>query len=166
MAFIHPRTGRSWANEAMAIAMDGPLESAGAGLVQTGLYAGNTTGVVEQLQQGSQFWMDSGYTGPEPSLEVKAAYSTAEYARDWAAAYAKTVAASGAAVSPAIQKIVVEYPPAGATGTGFDLSGLTDMINAGVKWLTENILVVIIGVATIIVVPRLLSAATRSRSRS
>lgn len=164
MAFIHPRTGRSWANEAMAIAMDGPLESPGPGLVQTGLYAGNTTKTVEQLQRGSQYWMDSGYTGPEPSLEEKAKYSTAEYARDWAAAYARTVAASGAAISPAIQKIVVEYPP--AAGTELDLSGLTDMINAGVKWLTENILVVVIVVAATIVLPRLLPAATGSRSRS
>jgi hypothetical protein len=153
----------------MAILMDGPLESPGPGLVQTGLYADNTTGKVEPVQQGSQFWMNSDYTGPEPDLATKAAYSTAEYARDWAATYLRSVTASGAAVSPAVQKIVVEYPPAGATsaaaGTTLDLSGLTGMINAGVKWLTENILTVIIVVAAIIVLPRLLSAATSSGRR-
>lgn len=57
MAFIHPRTGRSWATEAMAIQMDGPLVSPapiGPGqtgtLVQTGAFAGNASGWIEPLQ--------------------------------------------------------------------------------------------------------------------
>jgi len=61
MAFIHPRTGRSWANEAMAIQMDGPLVSPapiGPGqtgtLVQTGEFAGNTAGWIEPLQVNYQ----------------------------------------------------------------------------------------------------------------
>lgn len=109
LTFCHPRTGRCWANESMAIQMDGPLTSPGPGLVQTGAFAGNITGQVEQLQTGSQFWMNSGYTGPEPPLEVKAVFSTADYARDWIAAYAGQLAASGP-VSPAVAQIAATYP--------------------------------------------------------
>jgi len=41
--------------------------------------------------QGSQFWMDSGYSGAEPTLAVKAKLSTADYARDWLGEYARTL---------------------------------------------------------------------------
>jgi len=94
----------------MAIQMDGPLVSPGPGLVQTGLYAGNTTGQVEQLQTGSQFWMNSGYTGPEPPLEVKAVFSTADYARDWMSTYAGKLVSSNPNVSPAVTTIAETYP--------------------------------------------------------
>jgi len=107
MTFCHPRTGRCWANESMAIQMDGPLVSPGPGLVQTGEYAGNLAGQVEQLQAGSQFWMASAYQGPEPPLEVKAVFSTADYARDWIATYARQL---GPNVSPAVQQIQQQYP--------------------------------------------------------
>ena len=57
MVFVHPRTGRSWATESMAIEMDGPLVSPapiGPGemgtLVQTGEYAGNYSGWIEPMQ--------------------------------------------------------------------------------------------------------------------
>ena len=107
MTFCHPRTGRCWANESMAIQMDGPLTSPGPGLVQTGAFAGNLTGQIEQLQTGSQFWMSSGYQGPEPPLEVKAVFSTADYARDWIAQYARQL---GPNVSPAVRQIQQTYP--------------------------------------------------------
>jgi len=94
----------------MAIQMDGPLVSPGPGLVQTGEFAGNLTGQVEQLQTGSQFWMNSGYTGPEPPIEVKAVFSTADYARDWIGQYAAQLAGSGMVVSPAVTEIAATYP--------------------------------------------------------
>lgn len=109
MTFCHPRTGRCWANEAMAIEMDGPLVSPGTGLVQTGAYADNLTGAIQATQYGSQFWMNSNYTGPEPPDSVKAMYSTADYARDWIASYASGLVAQGVTVSPAVVAIS-NYP--------------------------------------------------------
>ncbi|WAC05665.1 MAG: hypothetical protein OS112_03285 [Methanoregula sp.] len=38
------------------------------------------------VQVGSQFWMDTNYTGPEPTLDVKRAFSDAQYAYDYAQA--------------------------------------------------------------------------------
>jgi len=36
-------------------------------------------------QVGSQYWMNTGYSGPEPSLATKAVFSSASYASSWAA---------------------------------------------------------------------------------
>jgi hypothetical protein len=62
-------------------------------------------------QIGSQYWMDAGFTGIEPSLEVKAAFSTAEYASGWIGNYAQILSAQGTPVSSAVSKIA-EYPAA------------------------------------------------------
>jgi hypothetical protein len=67
-------------------------------------------------QEGSQFWMDAGYTGAEPPMEVKAIFSSAEYARDWAGEALRTIAAAnpGVQLSDAMGNIV-NYPV--TTGT-------------------------------------------------
>jgi hypothetical protein len=92
----------------MAIEMDGPLTDPGPGLVQVGEFAVNNGGSVpgpQATQTGSQFWMNSDYTGSEPTLAVKALYSDAQVAYDWAGEYAQTLVKQGVTVSPAIGAI-------------------------------------------------------------
>lgn len=64
-------------------------------------------------QEGSQFWLNTDYAGAEPSTEVKAAYSTADYARSWISAKAQTItqqaSAAGTKVSKAVENIA-NYP--------------------------------------------------------
>jgi len=81
----------------------------------------STTGLNVTGQQGSQFWLNTDFTGPEPSKAVKAAASSASYARDWMSGYTKaTVKASNAGiikpVSQAVVNIATTYPePAAET---------------------------------------------------
>ena len=60
-------------------------------------------------QRGSQYWMNFDYKGPEPTLETKAVFSQATYARDWIGGYAATLEAIGVKVSPAVAAIA-DYP--------------------------------------------------------
>ena len=61
-------------------------------------------------QIGSQFWMNSGYSGPEPSIEVKKALSTAEYARDWIGQYAQDLVGAGVPVQDSVAAMAKDYP--------------------------------------------------------
>jgi len=123
----------------MAIQMDGPLQNPGPGLVQVGEFAATPSGVVPgptPTQQGSQFWMNSNYSGPEPTVEVKKAFSSAEYASAWIGNYATGLAAIGintptvaktAAIAPVqttkamtdLWKAVPEISPAGAVAVNY-----------------------------------------------
>jgi len=117
MSYTHPRTGRSWANEAMAIQMDGPLVNPAPGVVQVGEFARTTTGAIPgptPIQQGSQFWMNSNYTGPEPTVAVKKAFSSAEYASAWIGNYAQGLKDIGVNVSPRVSEIA-SYAPVQTT---------------------------------------------------
>lgn len=57
---------------------------------------------------GSQYWMDAGYTGPEPDAVTKAAFSDAQAAYDSAVARAIALKAVYGAdkLSPAIKEIL------------------------------------------------------------
>ena len=85
--------------------------------VQTGK---STTGLNVVGQQGSQYWLNTDYAGAEPSKEVKAAVSTADYARDWIGEYSRnTVKAANAGtirqVSAAVANKAVTYPEPSAS---------------------------------------------------
>lgn len=54
---------------------------------------------------GSQIWMNSGYTGPEPDLATKAKLSDAQYASDWISTYTQGLVNAGVPVQPAITAI-------------------------------------------------------------
>jgi hypothetical protein len=63
-------------------------------------------------QIGSQFWMNSGYTGPEPDLATKQAFSTAEYANTWIGDYSKKLVDAGVPVSDSVAAIAkTAIPP-------------------------------------------------------
>ena len=83
-------------------------------------------------QVGSQWWLNAGReqpggriagfnaatdviaaaTGIDPETAIKRAFTKADYARDWAGQYAKTVSANNPLASVAIQKIASTYPEA------------------------------------------------------
>jgi hypothetical protein len=56
-------------------------------------------------QIGSQAWMDTAYTGPEPDLATKAALSDAAYANTWIGSYAQQLIDAGAPVQQQVQQI-------------------------------------------------------------
>jgi len=70
--------------------------------------AGYCDRVQTSEQTGSQFWMNTGYKGPEPPLAVKGLFSSADYARDWIAQYSRNIV--DPAPSPAVQNIAQNYP--------------------------------------------------------
>jgi hypothetical protein len=98
-----PRTGLVFASQAIAQALgyDKPIT-----------YNLNSNspsfGAVDNGQVGSQFWMDSKYTGEEPTAQVKQMLSTADYARDWLGTYAANLK-SPVGLSPNAQAIQ-KYP--------------------------------------------------------
>lgn len=71
----------------------------------------DASGKLVTNQIGSQYWMDAGFTGIEPSLEVKAAFSTAEYASGWIGNYAQILSKQGTPVSDAVKEAAT-YPAA------------------------------------------------------
>jgi hypothetical protein len=56
-------------------------------------------------QSGSQFWMNNNYQGAEPPQEVKQAFSSADYARDWITGYSQVLVSAGVPVSDAVKTI-------------------------------------------------------------
>lgn len=118
----------------------------------------------------SQYWMDPGYTGQEPSLAEKAAYSSAEYA----AAFAGTLMSQydQTAVSPAAKVIATTYPKLATTPVTTktiaeqfaDLTGDTGIdVSGAIDWLKNNFLIVVIVVSAVFVLPRVLPAPARGR---
>ncbi len=164
MVFIHPRTGRSWATEAMAIEMDGPLVSP-PGSVTLGLYAGEEyAGQTQPIQTGSQYWMNSNYTGPEPDYATKMQYSDAGYARDYVLQLLKGYPTNTLSAPVAAEQ--GQYSNLAAAGTGLFAGGTgSDVIDQSVSWIQNNILLVIIAIAAVFVLPRLLDAALPSGRR-
>lgn len=71
----------------------------------------DASGKLVTNQIGSQYWMNAGFTGIEPSLEVKAAFSTAEYASGWIGNYAQILSKQGTPVSGAVTQ-AASYPAA------------------------------------------------------
>lgn len=57
-----------------------------------GIYVPTDTRIPGTTQVGSQYWMDAGYTGPEPDAATKAAYSDAVVAYNAAVAQAQALA--------------------------------------------------------------------------
>jgi len=107
MTFIHPRTGRVWATEALAVAMDGPLTIGQPGTVTTGKFASDRN-ETSPLQTGSQYWMNSDYTGPEPAIEIKIQFSDANVANEWINKYASTLKGTGMRVSSRVNLMALQ----------------------------------------------------------
>lgn len=105
--FTDPRTGLVFASQSIAesLGYNRPVE----------YVKSKVTGemVVDNGQMGSQWWMNTNYNGPEPSLEVKLATTgggSADYARDWIGSYAGALAAAGVDLSGAVRSIATDYP--------------------------------------------------------
>jgi len=83
-------------------------------------------------QVGSQYWLNKGYTGAEPSNQVKAAFSTATYASSWIGQLAQNMNAAGVPgaaslpqasypIAPQAQAVWAAFPgtaPPSTTPTG------------------------------------------------
>lgn len=128
MTYICNRTGETFVNQAVAENIHGvgycdnvapvavvqaaiiiPVSASSPGGVDT--RARDASGNLITNQIGSQFWMNEGFTGPEPTLEVKAAFSTAEYASGWIGAYVQTLIDKGVTVTDDVKQMAL-YPAA------------------------------------------------------
>ena len=124
-------------------------------------------------QTGSQYWENSSYNGPDPSLAVKAAYSDAQYAYDYAVAAmnnaANKIAASPASATNTMSTAAASYTTATTqTQTAADaLTNLTNQLsgygNTALTWIESNLIWVVVGVVALFVLPSLLGAATGRR---
>lgn len=128
--------------------------------------------LITNQTRGSQFWLDSGYVGQEPDLEVKQHYSSADYAYQNAQAIAAdAVTKYGETfVSPAIAALVDNHNvqnPINIQSPQIpqSLNDLMTGVNLWIDWLAKNALLVVIVIGVIIVLPRLLSAAIPSGRR-
>lgn len=119
----------------------------------------------------SQYWLCPGYQGPEPPLSTKAVYSDAQYAYDRAqqslaqhVEYQRQINAGVNEVA-AVKYVLASNPTIQPTmqNMGLDLSGLNNVINQGISWLSKNALVVVIVVGAAIFLPNLARAVTGSR---
>lgn len=118
--------------------------------------------VPSQQTNSSQFWMDTGYNGPEPSLNVKALYSDAQYAYDTAQATIAAARNNVVYVPPAAPQQVVQYQPAPVPqGSGLDLSGINTALQQGVNWIQANLLIVVLVLAAVIFLPAILGRSVR-----
>ncbi len=111
-------------------------------------------------QTGSQYWMDEGYTGPEPNLERKTAFSSADYARDWiqdlASGYKEQY---GNLVSPRTE-VIAGYPNTMSYEdedmANAMLKRLSGMGNNVYDFLSDNGMVILIFIGGLALIPALL----------
>lgn len=162
-----PRTGDMYANKAQFLSQN-PTGVSVPVWSTPGVAVKTPTGEVFQSRY-SQYWMDPAYTGPEPSIEEKSFYSDAGVARDFAAALLEQY---GTTAAPVVQqKAGVYRSPSTPAACTFqqqieDLTGGTsDVLGAGIDWLKDNLLIVVIVIAGIFVLPRLADAALPARRR-
>jgi hypothetical protein len=136
----------------------------------------------------SQYWMDPAYDTSKygtPTLAQKAAFSSADFSRDFAGTISEMyVNAYGTAVSPAIKEMAEMYPHLGIDTTKEPVTQtvaeqsvqpavaadelaakLEGMIGAGIGWITNNLLLIVIAGAAVFVLPSLLSAALPTKRR-
>jgi hypothetical protein len=124
MVYIDPRTGLMFENESIARSLGYGQAPAPMPVAQAPLTYQNsdgTTGIdyrerdangnLTTNQIGSQFWMNAGYTGPEPTMEVKRAFSSAEYASGWIGNYAQQLINTGVPVTQGVRDMA-KYPAA------------------------------------------------------
>ena len=131
--------------------------------------------LITNQQNSSQYWMDAGYSGPEPDYATKALYSDAQYAYDNAVRIANDRAAQygSAALSPAIQTLVTTperytraqinaLPPANNAVQNADemLRELADYANTIANFLIQNAILIVCILVAIFVLPNLLSGAS------
>ena len=161
-----PRTGEMYANKTQFLAQN-PTGVSVPVWSTPGISVVTPSGDVFQSRY-SQYWMDPAYTGVEPSLAEKAAYSTADYARDFAGALLDQY---GTTAAPVVQAKAVAYrspsTPAATRTVQQQLEdlGVGDIVGQGISWLKNNILIVVIVIAGIFVLPRLADAALPARRR-
>lgn len=154
--YTDPRTGQAYANYAQyeRLHEDYTAPTTGAHTVTTPTGQAFTTTY-------SQYWMDPEYAGVEPGLDEKAyysdatyAYANAQYIKD---AYSDEPTGVQAPKTYSVQKQQIRE----ATGqTGPDTSTLVanaqDLAQRGVDWISQNLLLVVIAVAAVIILPRIL----------
>lgn len=148
-----------------------PASASSPGGIDSRARAANGNLITNQTRS-SQFWMDAGYVGQEPDLEVKQHYSSADYAYQNAQAIAAdAVKKYGETfVSPAIAALVDNHNvqnPINIQSPQIpqSLNDLMKGANLWIDWLAKNALLVVIVIGVIIVLPRLLSAAIPSGRR-
>lgn len=164
MTVICDRTGESFAS-ASIMAM---IHPEGCQLTLNSNPISPSFGQPSNSQQGSQFWMQSDYTGSEPSLDVKALYSDAQYAYNQIPALiaALGITSGQPNINPSVQTILTNQAAttAPATSTGLDLSGLAKSGQGIIDFLAQNALVLTIGIGVILLLPTVTSAlSTRGR---
>lgn len=125
MTYTCKRTGETFATESMAKSIvsncDGtppvaveqaPVKYTNSnGSVGIDTRARDSGGNLITNQEGSQFWMNAGYTGDEPPMEVKAFFSSADYARDWAGEAIRAYAAANPGTTLSSNMDVVQQYP-------------------------------------------------------
>jgi len=170
-----PRTGEMYANKTQFLAQN-----------PTGVSVPvwSTPGVPVLTPSGevfysrfSQYDMDPAYDKDRygvPSLAEQERYSRADYARDFAGdllAQYENISPAVAAKSKAYQYVSVKQPvpqrvpeqaalPESATEL---VNQASDIINKGANFLANNLLIVVIVIAGLIVLPRLIPAASGGR---
>ena len=154
--FQDPRTGNMYASYEQFVRATAPGGSAYVPPSQT-IAVVTPDGKVFNTTY-SQYWMDPNYTGPEPSYEVKAAYSSADYAAGFAGSITNLIVGTTSNVSAAIKAIAKMYPTLSAVPKETE-----DLLGKGVGWLTDNLLIVVIVIAGVIILPRILPAPSRRR---
>jgi hypothetical protein len=131
--YTNPRTGDTFISQAVSDAIEGvnPVQPVGTGVavVTAPVYipasdsspggwdtrARDVYGnLVTNQTDGNQYWMDTGYSKPDPVLSVKAAYSDAQVAYNNAVAIAKAATAKyGSLVSAKVGALATSAIPAG-----------------------------------------------------
>ena len=188
--FQNERTGRVYATAALAIAIDGDdtAWSKGVGVAVTTApikieaydNAGNIIGaydtrardiygnLVTNQTQSSQYWMNAGYTGEDPTYAEKLYADDAMRAYNNAVNIAVLAAQTNPQVSSGIRTLAASepqqqsYTPSPTTTAA--LPDLAAYFSPLIQWASKNALYIIGVIAAIYILPLLIPAPSRRRS--
>lgn len=120
-------------------------------------------------QNSSQYWMNGGYTGVEPTMAVKAAYSDAQFAYNNAVAIAQAAQSALPYTSGYINQLARSPAPNIAPPSDQpnsiqmpDLSAFTGGINSLIKWATDNFFLIVIVIVGVMIMPSLIGMVSGS----
>jgi hypothetical protein len=114
--------------------------------------------------QSSQFWMDAGFVGQEPDLATKAKFSDAQYAFTNAQKIAQNAINNYGInnVSPAVQSLTVVHAATPVNVESPQIPPSIDRLmlglDTGINWVTNNLFVIAIAFAALLILPGLLSS--------
>jgi hypothetical protein len=187
--YTNDRTGNTYANQALSVAIDGDDTAWAAGqgvaVVSTAIpikaydNAGNVISandtrardiygnLVTNQTQSSQYWMNAGYTGADPTYSQKLASDDAMVAYNNAVAIAQAAASkygfggvsAGIAALSQSSSTQTQGQTSSTTAALPDLAGLASPY---ITWITNNLLWIVLIVAGIYIVPSLIPHGRRA----